>query len=82
MNLESFITLLVVGLIAGWLSGVMTKGKGFGLAGNLVIGVLGALLGGILFSLLGFATVNLLGQLVAALVGALVLLFLLRFVKR
>ncbi len=82
MNLESLLTLLLVGLIAGWLSGVMTKGKGFGIAGNLIVGVLGALLGGALFRVLGFTTVNLLGQLVAALVGALTLLFLLRFVKR
>lgn len=82
MNLESILTLLLVGLAAGWLSGLLTKRKGFGFAGNLVVGVLGALLGGALFRVLGFATVNLLGQLVAALVGSLVLLFLLRFVKR
>lgn len=82
MTLQSILTILIVGLVAGWLGGVLTKGKGFGLAGNLVIGVLGAILGGTLFRILGLATVNLLGQLIAALVGALLLLFLLRFVKR
>ncbi len=82
MSLESVLTLLLVGLAAGWLSGLLTKRKGFGLAGNLIVGVLGALLGGALFRVLGLATVNLLGQLIAALVGSLVLLFLLRFVKR
>lgn len=82
MSLESVLTLLLVGLAAGWLSGLLTKRKGFGFAGNLIVGVLGALLGGTLFRILGLATVNLLGQLIAALVGSLFLLFLLRFVKR
>ncbi len=74
MNLIWF---LLIGLIAGWLAGQFTKGKGFGLVGNLIIGVIGALLGGFLFALLGLSSNNLLGSLVTATVGAIVLLFLL-----
>ena len=72
---------LIIGLIAGWLAGLIMKGKGFGFLGNLVVGVIGALLGGWIFSLLGIAAYGLIGSLVAALVGAIILLFLISLVK-
>jgi len=50
MNLLWF---LIVGLVAGWLAGVLVKGGGFGLIGDLVVGVIGAILGGWLFSAFG-----------------------------
>ncbi len=53
MNLQSLIVFLVIGLLAGWLAGRIMRRKGFGLVGDLVIGVIGALLGGWLFNLLG-----------------------------
>lgn len=77
---SNLIGFLVIGLIAGWLAGKLTKGSGFGLVGNLVVGVIGSMLGGLLFSLLGLAAYGLVGSLVTATVGALALLFLLRFV--
>lgn len=46
---------LLVGVIAGWLAGVLVKGGGFGLIGDLVVGIIGALIGGLLFSGLGGA---------------------------
>ncbi len=73
---------LLIGLCAGWLAGVLMKGGGYGLVGDLVIGVIGALLGGFLFGLLGIAAYGLLGRLVMALVGSIVLLALLRLVRR
>jgi uncharacterized membrane protein YeaQ/YmgE (transglycosylase-associated protein family) len=74
---------LVVGLVAGWLAGVLVKGGGFGVIGDLVVGVIGAFLGGWLFSTLGASTGGgLLGSIVVALVGAVVLLFIVRLVKR
>jgi len=73
---------LLIGLAAGWLAGQIMKGGGFGLIGDLVVGVIGALLGGILFDLLGLHAIGLLGNLVMATVGAIVLLWLLRFIKR
>lgn len=82
MDGRGLIWLLVVGLIAGWLAGKIMKGAGFGLVGDLVIGVLGAVVGGWLFGLLGIGAWGLLGSIVVATVGALVLLYLVRLVKR
>lgn len=68
---------LAIGLVAGWLAGLLTKGKGFGLVGNLIIGAIGSVLGGFLFQLLGLKSVSLVGSLVSATAGAVVLLALL-----
>lgn len=73
---------LLIGLCAGWLAGVLAKGRGFGVAGNLIIGVIGAILGGFVFRLLGLASVSLLGSLVTATAGALLLLVLVGFATR
>jgi len=73
---------LLIGLAAGWLAGQIMKGGGFGLIGDLVVGVIGALLGGILFDLFGLHAIGLLGNLVMATVGAIVLIALLRVIKR
>lgn len=79
----SFIWFLIVGLIAGWLAGVVIKGGGFGLIGDLVIGVIGAFLGGFLFSLVGIsATGGMIGSIIVATIGAVVLLVLIRIVKK
>ena len=79
----SFLWFLVVGLVAGWLAGVLVKGGGFGLIGDLVVGVIGAFLGGWLFSTLGAsAGGGLLGSIIVATVGAIVLLLIVRLVKR
>ena len=48
-----FIMFLIIGGIAGWLAGQLMKGRGFGLFGNIGIGIVGAFLGGFLFNLLG-----------------------------
>ncbi len=82
MDAQSLILFLVIGLAAGWLAGLIMKGGGFGLVGDLVVGVIGALLGGWLFSLLGISLGGIIGSLVMALVGAMVLLFLVRLIKK
>jgi len=82
MNVQSLVLFLVIGVAAGWLAGRIMKGGGFGLVGDLIIGVIGALLGGWLFGLIGIAAGGILGALVTAVVGALVLLYLLRLIKR
>jgi len=69
---------LIIGVVAGWLSGKLTRGRGFGLIGDLVVGILGALVGGFLFRLLGVVSVGVIGSLVSATVGAIVLLWLIR----
>ena len=79
----SFLMFLIVGLIAGWLAGVLVKGGGFGIIGDLVVGVIGAFLGGWLFSAFGASTGGgLLGSIIVATIGAIVLLFIVRLVKR
>lgn len=70
---------LLVGAAAGWLAGQLTKGAGFGLVGNLIVGILGALVGGFLLPLVGLKASGLVGLLVQATIGAVILLVLLGF---
>lgn len=77
-----FVWFALIGICAGWLAGQLTKGTGFGLVGDLIVGVIGAILGGFLFQLVGLGARGLLGQLIVATVGAVVLLVLLRFVRK
>ena len=79
----NFIWFLLIGTIAGFLAGVIMKGSGFGLLGDLVLGIHGAILGGWLFGALGiYPDGGLLGSLVTALVGAIVLIAIVRVFKR
>jgi uncharacterized membrane protein YeaQ/YmgE (transglycosylase-associated protein family) len=73
---------LATGVIAGWLAGVVTKGRGFGLFGDLIVGVVGSVLGGWIFGGLGLSAYGLVGSIVMALIGAVALLSLIRIVKR
>ena len=73
---------IIIGLVAGFLAGAVVKGHGFGILGNLIVGVIGAVLGGFIFGLLGISASNLMGALVCAFFGAVVLLVLLGFVGR
>ena len=73
----------LIGLAAGWLAGVLMKGGGFGVVGDLIVGVIGALLGGWLLGKLGIHIGGgLLGSLIVATLGAIVLLLLLRLIRR
>ncbi len=73
---------LVVGLVAGWLAGTLTRGRGFGLVGDLLVGVLGAFVGGFIFRLFGLGAYGLIGSLICATVGAVVLLWLIRTLRK
>ena len=78
-----FLWFILIGLAAGWLAGQLMKGSGFGVVGDIIVGVIGALLGGFLFGTLGiFPGGGLFGSLVVATIGAIVLLFLLRLIKK
>lgn len=72
----------IIGIVAGWLAGKIMKGGGFGLIGDLVVGVVGAILGGWLFGLLGIEFGGISGRLITALVGAIVLLCVIRLIKK
>ena len=78
MGLFSLVWFLLIGLTAGWLAGLLTKGRGLGLANDLIVGVLGAFLGGMLFWLIGLSATGLIGSLIMATVGAVLVLFLIR----
>ncbi len=73
---------LIIGIAAGWLAGQLMKGRGYGLIGDLVIGVIGAFIGGSLLGVIGIFAYGLIGKLVTATIGAIVLLFLIRLIKR
>ena len=79
---ESILMWIIIGAIAGWLAGRLVKGYGFGLIGNIVIGVLGAGIAGLLAPSLGLHTESTGGNIVASLLGALVLLILVGLVRR
>lgn len=76
------IGLLIVGFVAGWLAGKLTKGSGFGVIGDLVLGVIGAFVGAVLFRLAGLATYSPIGNIIMATVGAVVLVLLARTLRR
>lgn len=83
MAVEPLVIFLVIGAIAGWLAGVLVKGYGFGLVGNIAVGVAGSFIGGWLFT--HYRLVHgggLLGAVIGATAGAVILLFLLRLVRR
>jgi uncharacterized membrane protein YeaQ/YmgE (transglycosylase-associated protein family) len=79
---ESVIAWIVIGAIAGWLAGLLVKGYGFGLIGNIVVGILGAGIAGLVAPRLGIQTESFGGNIVAALLGALILLALVGLVRR
>jgi uncharacterized membrane protein YeaQ/YmgE (transglycosylase-associated protein family) len=78
MELQPLIIYLAVGGVAGWLAGVIMKGKGFGIFGNIVVGIIGGILGGFVFNLLGLRAAGLIGSIIMATAGAVILLFLIR----
>ncbi len=82
MDFSSLVIFLLIGIIAGWLAGIIMKGGGFGLLGSMVLGVIGAFIGGYLFDLLGISAGGFFGSLVTATVGALVLLYVVKLIKK
>ncbi|HUA36887.1 MAG TPA: GlsB/YeaQ/YmgE family stress response membrane protein [Candidatus Sulfopaludibacter sp.] len=83
MNAQQLVVFLLIGGVAGWLAGLITKGGGFGIVGNIVVGVIGAVLGGWLFGVMGISLGGQwVGSLVTAIVGALVLLFAISMIRK
>lgn len=79
---ESILAWIIIGAIAGWLAGLLVKGYGFGLFGNIIVGILGAGVAGLLAPRLGLYTASTGGNIVAATLGALVLLLLVGLIRR
>lgn len=82
MSTENLLLFLVIGVVAGFLAGKIMRGAGYGLVGDLIVGVIGSFIGVWVFGLLGIAAGGILGLLVASVVGALLLLYVLRLVKK
>jgi len=82
MDLTSLLIFLAIGAVAGWLAGIVMRGGGFGLVGNIIVGIIGAVVGGFAFGLLGITTTGLLGSIVTATVGAVILLLIVGFLKK
>jgi uncharacterized membrane protein YeaQ/YmgE (transglycosylase-associated protein family) len=78
----SWLILILVGLVAGWLAGKIVQGSGFGLIGDIVIGIVGALIAGWLLPRLGlFIGGDIIGAIINATIGAVLLLVVIRLVK-
>lgn len=82
MSVESLLVFLLVGGIAGWLAGLLVKGGGYGILGNIVIGIVGAVVGGSVFNSLGIYAGGIIGSIATATAGAILLLFVVRLIKR
>ncbi len=82
MSLTSFLTFLLIGGAAGWITGLITKGRGFGLAGNIIVGIIGAFLGGFCLGLLGISASGIIGQLIFAVLGSVLFVWLLGFIRK
>lgn len=83
MAVESLVVILIVGAVAGWLAGQIVKGYGYGLLGNVVVGVVGAFVAGLILPRLGLGGgAGILGALIHATIGAVILLVLIRLIKR
>ncbi|MCO4844085.1 MAG: GlsB/YeaQ/YmgE family stress response membrane protein [Yoonia sp.] len=83
MGIESILVIILIGAIAGWLAGQIVKGFGFGLLGNIVVGIVGAFVAGSIFPVIGLGFGGgILGSIIHATLGAVILLFLIKLVKR
>lgn len=83
MTVESLLIFLLIGAVAGWLAGVLVKGYGFGLVGNIVVGIVGAFVAGLLFPAIGLGFGGgIVGSIIYATLGAVVLLLVIRVIKR
>jgi len=85
MDIVGVIVALVIGAIAGWLAGVIVEGGGFGLLGNMLLGIVGAFIAALLFPRLGLGLTlggGVVGAIVASTLGAVVLLLIVNLIQR
>jgi uncharacterized membrane protein YeaQ/YmgE (transglycosylase-associated protein family) len=83
MEAQSVIVWLIVGAIAGWLAGMVVKGGGFGLIGDIIVGIIGAFIAGWLLPQIGIVIGGgFVGAIINAFIGAVILLIILRLIKR
>jgi len=80
---EGLLVILFVGLVAGWLAGKIVQGTGFGIVGDILVGIAGAFLASLLFPQLGFHLgTGIVSEIIYSAIGAIVLLLIVRLVRR
>ena len=80
---EGLLVILLIGAVAGWLAGQIVQGTGFGLIGDIIIGIVGAFIAGWLFPQLGIHLgAGIVAEIISATIGAILLLVVVRLVKR
>ncbi len=72
---------LAIGALIGYIAGQFTKGSGFGLIGNIIVGLLGGMFGSLIFTFLGISAQNFVGEIICGVIGAVLLLFLIKQIK-
>ena len=83
MDVQGIIIWIIVGAIAGWLAGMVVKGGGFGLIGDIIVGIVGALIAGWLLPAIGFPiAAGFVGAIIDAFIGAVILLIIIKLIKR
>ena len=83
MDAQTLLIWIIVGGVAGWLAGQVVRGFGFGLVGNIIVGILGAVVAGWLFGAVGFTFFpGILNAILTAFIGAVILLLIVRVIKR
>jgi uncharacterized membrane protein YeaQ/YmgE (transglycosylase-associated protein family) len=83
VTLEALVILVLVGLVAGFLAGLVVKGGGFGFVGNVIIGIIGAFVGSYVFGFLGISIApGLVGMIITAAIGAILVLFVISLLRR
>lgn len=83
ISVESLLVILLIGAVAGWLAGLIVQGTGFGLIGDIIIGIVGAFIASWLFPQLGFHLgAGIVASIISATIGAILLLVIVRLVKR
>ena len=76
-----FITWIVIGLVAGWLAGKIMKGSGYGILGDIVLGLIGSVVGGFVVGLFVVGNAGFIGSIVVAVIGACLLIFIVRAIS-
>jgi uncharacterized membrane protein YeaQ/YmgE (transglycosylase-associated protein family) len=82
MDTSNLIAFVVVGIVAGWLASHLMSGRGFGLLGNMTVGLIGSVLGGFVFAFFGIASGGMVGSVFSATVGAALFLFITGLIKK
>ncbi|MBP2625313.1 MAG: Transglycosylase-associated protein [Firmicutes bacterium] len=75
------LSFLLIGLILGWLAGMISRGGGFGIWGDLITGVIGSFIGGYLFGFMGISAYGTIGSIISSTVGAIILLWVIRMFR-